>query len=265
MKTLKRGLTGILMAAGLVLAAGSPAAALPTLQLDIAGGFYDPVTETILTDQDSFTLYAYLSFDGTNGSGGPTGKSMSDLIGTTYYLWTALTPKVDTSATLGSFDLNGTTVNATADMTYGTPPIEPDHGNPDQDLPKHGIYDTYYLQTAFTFTDDLAHRADPYNTADATGSTPSYSGGDYMLFEAFSVDRTLLSDLYELHFDLGSTVLVSNPKHGDDLQVDIFAPFSHDAGTGTGHQVPEPSTVMLLGAGLLALALIGWRRERQRD
>jgi len=262
MKAMKRGLTGLAMAVGMVLAAGSPAVALPTLQLDIAGGFYDTATSTIVTTDDSFTLYAYLSADGTNGNGGPTGKSWSDLVGTTFYLWTALTPKVDTAANLGSFDLNGSTVNATSDMTYGTPPIEPDHGNPDQDLPSHGVYDTYYLQTPFTFTDDLAHRADPYNTADATGSTPSYSGGDYMLYQAFTVDRSALSDLYELHFDLGSTVLVTNPRHGDDLQVDIFAPFSHDA--GTTNRVPEPGTVILMGTGLLGLALLARRHERLR-
>lgn len=261
MPTIKQSLKGMLMAAGLVLAAGSPAAALPTLQLDIGGGFYDPVTATILTDQDSFTLYAYLSFDGTNGNGGPTGKSMADLIGTTYNLWTALAPKVDSAADLGSFDLDGTTVSATSGMTYGTPPVEPDHGNPDQDLPSHGVYDTYYLQTPFMFTDDLAHRADPYNTADATGSTPSYSGGDYMLFQAFAVDRTALSDLYELHFDLGSTVYSTN--HPDDLQVGIFAPFSHDA--GTGQKVPEPGTLILMGAGLVGLAVLGRRRERRDD
>jgi len=267
MKTMKQGLTALLVTMGLGLALGSPAWALPTLQLDIDGGFYDPVTETILTTDDSFTLYAYLSFDGTNGKGGPTGKSMEELIATEYNLWTALTPKVDADATLGSFDLNGTTVDATGDMTYGTPPVEPDHGNPDQDLPGHGVYETYYLQTALMFTDDGtgATRADPYNTADATGSTPGYSGGDdYMLYQAFTVDRSGLSDLYELHFDLGSTVLSTNPKHGDDLQVDIFAPFSHDAGTGTPpRRVPEPGTLLLMGAGLLGLALLGRRRERQ--
>ena len=36
----------------------------------------------------------------------------------------------------------------------------------------------------------------------------------------------------------------------------------HDG--GVVHALPEPATVILLGVGLLALALIAWRRSRRK-
>jgi hypothetical protein len=265
-KLFKKVLGNVLTLVGafafVALGAGQ-AAALPTLQLGIGGGTYDPVTETIVTDADTFTVYAYLSFDGTNGNGTPTGRTYADLVGTTYYISTALTPKTSTAGSYGSFDFDGSTVNVTADMTYGTPPIELVEPHPDKDLAPHGIFDTFYTESAFTF--DEGDKTDPFNTQDNPGATPSYSGGDYMLFHSFEVDRSLLAEGYGLHFDLYSTVVntTCKTKHGetvctDDRQVDLFAPFSHDAGT---NRVPEPGTLMMRGAGLLGLA--AWERRRR--
>jgi hypothetical protein len=258
-KSLNRVL-GVLGALALVALGAGPAAALPTLQLGIGDGWYDTSTETIVTDADTFTLYAYLSFDGTNGNGTPTGRTYADLVGTTYYISTALTPKTSTGGSLGSFDFDGTTVDVTGDMTYGTPPIEQVDTHPDGDLAPHGIYDTFYSEFAFTFSDDLAHRTDVFNTQDDPGAIPSYSGGDkYMLFQSFEVDRALLARIYGIHFDLYSTIDRCDTVDGQELcarYVDLFAPFSHDA-----QAVPEPGTLMLMGAGLLGLAF--WDRRRR--
>lgn len=65
-------------------------------------------------------------------------------------------------------------------------------------------------------------------------------------YVAFDVDRSLLSDDFLLHFDLYN-------RAGD------FAPFSHDATAA----VPEPSTIMLLGIGLIALWI--WERKARRE
>ena len=108
-----KGVLGALTVYGLS-AVGAPVAhAVPALQLDIAGGFYDTTSQSIMTSSNSFTLYALLD---------PTAHGVS--ASGTYYVSVALTPTRSTSASLGSFTFNGTNVNATSGMTYGTPPIE---------------------------------------------------------------------------------------------------------------------------------------------
>ncbi|MEQ1793986.1 MAG: choice-of-anchor N protein [Nitrospira sp.] len=107
------GLLGTLTVAGL-LAVGAPVAhAVSALQLDIAGGFYDTATQTVLTSSNTFTLYALLD-------PGVRSTPVTD----TYYLSVCLSPATSSPASLGSFTFNGTNVNATSGMTYGTPPIE---------------------------------------------------------------------------------------------------------------------------------------------
>jgi hypothetical protein len=274
---MKRGLlSGFLGTAALALLTASPAYALPTLQLDIAGPdvYYDTTTETVMTTSDTFSLYAYLSFNGTNGDGGGTTTSPADLIADTYYVSIALTPKTSVGADLGSIVFGGTTIAVTGDMVYGTPPIESSNLFDPQDLAKHGIYDTYYYEYAFKF--DPTAQVVPYNTQNTDGSGPTFDSslGDYnyMLAQAFAVDMSGLADGYELHFDLYSTDVVTkcathhhNTVCHDDTVIDQFAPFSHDAGTGTGGQVPEPGSIVLMGAGLLGLALWDRRRGRARE
>jgi hypothetical protein len=59
-----------------------------------------------------------------------------------------------------------------------------------------------------------------------------------------------------LHFDLYNTTV----KNNGNITVDDFAPFSHDAQSGPGLpptnvDVPEPSTIAILGLGLLGIGL----------
>lgn len=233
------GFLSVLTMCGL-LALGAPAAhAVPALQLDIAGGFYDTTTQTIMTNENTFTLYALLD---------PTARGVSST--ETYYLSVALSPAISTAANLGSFTINGTNLNATSGMTYGTPPIElgglatHDPG----DLPSHGTFPTYFREFSFTF--NSLNTSGVYNTQDSPGGIQSGSG---LLYAAFQVDRTLLNSPYQLHFDLYNESF----KRGD-TDVNKFAPFSHDAGTTT-RGVPEPSTLLLLGSGLVGIGV--WRRK----
>jgi len=53
-----------------------------------------------------------------------------------------------------------------------------------------------------------------------------------------------------------------NEVVGNDIDINSFAPFSHDA-QSNGHSVPEPSALLLLGSGLLGLALYNRRRFKK--
>jgi hypothetical protein len=47
-----------------------------------------------------------------------------------------------------------------------------------------------------------------------------------------------------------------------DIDIKSFAPFSHDAAGGPHEEIPEPQTILLLGSGLLGLALARRRMGR---
>ena len=53
------------------------ASAVPVLQLDIGGGTYDPVTETVVTSDSSFTVYAYGTPGGNVSYANLTGRTQS--------------------------------------------------------------------------------------------------------------------------------------------------------------------------------------------
>lgn len=231
----------LLMLVG-ILICGSAAFAYPVLQLDIAGGTYDTTTETIVSSGDAFTLYALLDPNKYN--------SLSD----TYSISAAITPQFGpTEGNLGSFTFNGQTIDVTGDMVYGVPPLETTSTqlSDQSDLPKHGIFYTYFTEFAFQFTGTQTTL--PYNTQTSTGSGPS--AGDGMYWIAFNVDTSLLNPDYQIHFDLYNTAITS----GSDIDVTQFAPFSHDA--ESGHKVPEPSSLVLLGFGLMGVALFGRKKH----
>ena len=246
------GLLGVLTVG--LLTVGAPAAhAVPALQLDIAGGYYDSITQTIMTNANTFTLYALIDTTARPGS--------APSLTSTYYISAALEPLTSTAANLGSFSVNGTNVNVTSDMTYGTPPIEvagvatTDPG----DLAPHGQYPTYFREFAFSF--NPLQTASIYNTATTPGGITANLGGTGLLYAAFQVDMTGMNPNYALHFDLyNERIGHCVPGCPTDLDVNYFAPFSHDAQTTTTRGVPEPSAALLLGIGLVAFGV--WQRKR---
>jgi hypothetical protein len=256
---MKRALTGTLVGlAALAMLPGTVAAA-PLLQLDIAGGHYDAATQTIVADGPVFTLSAILT-PKQNASQ----ADINALLGDTYYVSAAVSPQYGPAGgTLGSFTFNGVSTDVTQDMTYGTPPLDTLGLDSDPgDLAPHGVYPTYFQEFAFQFSP--MNKALEYNTADNPGGlTPSASGTSY--YASFAIDSSLLDPNYVIHFDLYDT-LVHNCGNGRqtlpgcvDIDVDHFAPFSHDAQSSP--PVPEPASMLLIGSGIGAGLLRRFRRK----
>lgn len=214
--------------------------ALPFYQLDAEGGSYDSLTETVVTSETSFTLYAYAY--------PKSAAERSDVVSGPSYLSIAIAPAQGPSnVDLGSFTLGGELIRVSADLVYGIPPLEAGGATHDGgDLGSHDVFETFFVQREFRFS--LADQSAPYDTALAAGSGPRTGTG--MLVAAFEIDTSGLAPGVSLHFDLFST----RQKKGD-TDILRFAPFSHDAATlpAPDHPLPEPGTSALLLCALAAL------------
>jgi hypothetical protein len=263
-RLMQRRVLGVAAASFLIWSAqiGS-AQAVPMLQLDIAGGHYDSTTETIVSGGTSFTLAAIVTPPDLKR------KTIDTLMSQTFYISAAISPQVSTPGDLGYFTVDGQRINATKDMTYGTPPIEQFEslqGKDPGDLQPHGIFPTYFKEFAFSF--DPNHRATTYDTAlNPGGLVPSATGGSY--YHEFIVDTSHLNRNFVIHFDFYTDALkncgkpeyiITQSAACKDVDVTAFAPYSHDAESSP--PVPEPTTLVLLGTGLVGAGVKKFRKRR---
>lgn len=227
----------------------APAWAVPTLQLDIAGGTYDLADESIFASSNTFSLYAY---------GLASGPKPVDLLDK-FFISMALVPQTTTPGSYGSFVVDGITVNVTADMTAGGPPLESSGVIDPGDLASHGVFPTFFAERGFFFS--AANQTAAYNTQDDVGSLGN------MYYKKFDFDISGLAPGLGIHFDLYNEKLITKCKNQvctpTDIDVDQFAPFSHDAAGYVTAPVPEPETYAMLLAGLGLMGLVARRRKNR--
>lgn len=266
--------------------------AIPGLQVDIVGGTYDLVTESVVLSSETATINALKLTD----------NDATDA--EEHFLSIALQPSSTLASALGTFDINsafdfdviGATVTSvtsptvhsvevTGDMSFGTPPLDDIVANPT--LGAHDIFPTHFVEIGFFFDSDqdstpaIVVDATPVNVEDNPGTTPDLAGSG-MLVASFNIDISGLQDGYDLHFDFYDKDFKTNGKGtvsetGEKIPCDPyepctiagdFAPFSHDAfllnppdePPGTG--IPEPATIALFGAGLIGFGVLARRRKQ---
>ena len=235
--------TGLIV--GSLMMAATAARAVPALQLDIIGGTYDSITQTVISDGPSFTLLALATATGNT--------SAADILADTYYISASLSPAEQSSNfDAGSFSIDGNVTQVTdTGMIYGTPPLDAAFNS---DLPNHGIFPTYYHELALQF--DANDTTTTYNSQDDTGGVLFDENGYGSFYVKFEVNVGGLVGK-SLHFDLYNT----DVRNNGSTFVDAFAPFSHDAqsllnlvidddGGNNETPVPEPSSSLILIAGL---------------
>lgn len=239
----------------LVLGMAASAHAIPELQLYIEGSTYGG-SETWITSDSTFKLWVIGDLGKPKTDGSIDAKPISHVSLSVAYKdgetgTITLTP---TTATTGLLPAPGDPSTPSAPTISGsgsgTQPLLSDGTS----LSSHGIYGSgtnwmSYLLGDFTLTDSPI--------GDFITSFPT-SFPDLGQINVYDV--TVSGFESGVHFDTYNTV--EGATHATN------APFSHDAegggddggGGGGGGQVPEPSTILLLGAGLMGLGLYGRKR-----
>lgn len=223
------------LASAVLLCGVTSASAVPTLQLYIDGATYDPVSETWVTPSGTFDLWV-LGISPVSD----VKLAAAFMTGETGSVTLTPTTAGDFDGVLGDDDLStpGGGVQAKTEANGSLDGAIPIRGDLSQ-LPTHGIYGpgVSFLEFNlgnFTLTDSPI--------GDYQGIPVSFPAVGQI--NVYTVNVT--GFLSGIHFDAYDHTVTG--RNGGQQKY-VFAPFSHDA------EVPEPSTLLLLGSGLALTAL----------
>ncbi len=240
---------GALFAALLLLLAGAPAArAVPALQLYVEGASYDPAHESWVFESSGapIRLWVIGNVDGPGGAGPIYDVRLSvvypDPVPGNGGPDVSITLTPSTTSGLGGF-LDPSTPGAPVWLQVNDDGALPLLGDGSA-LAAHGTYGPGFEWQEFALGDFTASDSPVADFIDVFPSAPAVTGGQINVYEV-----GFIGDVTDLHFDVYDHVVAGNHARYR------FAPFSHDAGTGTNSPVPapEPGTVVLAGLGMLLL------------
>jgi len=246
--------------------------AIPALQLYMPDGSYSSTSQTWEVNSDGFELWVagntdwkgtifdvkllahYFDYDGdTTGNSISISPILNDNPLTTGDAMPAL---YSGDGTIKYSDANGTPIDYLSKPTApGETPVyaplpSPSLANHDEAKMSENVaadsYDTFYLGDFYRTSDAISTYDENYDP----NAAPKGLGH----IEKFWVE---MNGWDSVHFDAFDHVIANNKS------VYIKAPFSKDATGGGGLPpgvVPEPSTYLLFGTGLMGLAL-GFRRK----